>query len=195
MEWCRIKAFLYYFSLETGVNIIVLTDVVLLLVVTLILFTEFDTMEPMFKSFEYKDIKLLLLLIANIITILSAITKLIAGIILYKNHKSIVWIQRYFYTSCVSYLLSSFSLILKLTVAETNRTNYIFFGIILGVLSTYSPHSLMVIYSYFTQIERELTRDNEKIEKLQQKAKRITENLGLSVIPEISMNHEISLHL
>ena len=74
---------------------------------------------------------------------------------------------------------------------------HIWFGICTGIIIAYYPYSLMLIYSHWQNVKDQIdiTIAIEYVKEIDGKAKKIVEDVGLSVIPETAETDEISISL
>ena len=200
MKSCLLTSCMNCCSLEAGLVAIVLLDFILCIVIAIILLLNLDSFVVAIKNFEYEDLKEITIFCVFIFALFFAILRFVFGVCLLYYKEKCLTFKLYFYLVLAADVLSILSIVLQLSFGSTKSVDFIIFASILGATVLYYFYCILILYSYWESIQLVPDPDpsspskESALSKLQGKVKKIVEDVGLSVIPELSERNEVSSH-
>ncbi len=176
-------------SQEMGLLIMVMMDLVLLVAIVFVLMSQLGGFIDAVQDFDYEGLRDLVLFSITGLAICFALLKCGIGACALCRKAGTLPVKQYFCTTVAADIMFLLALALRLVFQSIDKTSLILFAVLEGVAGVYDIYCVLLLYSYLEDMR---TAETARSDRMQNIAKKIVEDVGLSVIPEISAHNEIS---
>ena len=201
MKWCRVTSFLFCLSLESGLIVMTIIDFGLLMFIAMIPLLQLESFIAAIDSFGVENFKdIVIFVISSVAVLFAAIRCCVGSCVLCRKDVTNI-IRLYFYVSFIADVLFILATALRIGFSNMESPETLMFGTTAGAGTIYYLYCLVAMYSYWERVQAGEAdssgagKEGESVDKLRNIARKIVEDVGLSVIPEISERGEVSVHV